>query len=120
MLQHAEATLPSRWYTDPEHFAEEIGRIWYREWICVGHASEWNEAGQFQRVSIGDQQVIVTRDREGAMRAFHTTARPPRWSPWSDATPSRGRPTMGQRGEPRITPVPPAASRQAADDDDAQ
>lgn len=75
MLQQSEATLPSTWYFDPDHHDRELERIWYREWVSLGHESEWREAGDFQRVSLGDQQVIVTRDRTGTLRAFHNTCR---------------------------------------------
>lgn len=75
MLQHSEATLPSSWYFDPDHFYRELESIWYRDWVCLGHETEWAEAGQFRRFRLGDQQFFVTRDRSGALRAFHNTCR---------------------------------------------
>ena len=38
-------------------------------------AEEIAKSGDFLVVSIGDQSVVVTRDREGALRAFHNTCR---------------------------------------------
>jgi len=52
-------------YTDPEIFAEELERIWYRTWVYVGHVSEVPEPGDYVRKSIGPQDVIMTRDRDG-------------------------------------------------------
>ncbi|KUN57432.1 ring-hydroxylating oxygenase subunit alpha [Streptomyces canus] len=52
-------------YTDPEIFAEELERIWYRTWVYVGHVSEVPEPGDYVRKNIGPQDVIMTRDRDG-------------------------------------------------------
>jgi fatty-acyl-CoA synthase len=52
-------------YTDPEIFQAELERIWYRTWVFVGHVSELPEPGDYVVKSIGPQQVIMTRDKEG-------------------------------------------------------
>jgi fatty-acyl-CoA synthase len=52
-------------YTDPAIFAEELERIWYRTWVFVGHVSELPEPGDYVVKSIGPQQVIMTRDKQG-------------------------------------------------------
>ncbi|MFF4057875.1 Rieske 2Fe-2S domain-containing protein [Streptomyces sp. NPDC001668] len=52
-------------YTDPEIFAEELERIWYRTWVYVGHVSEVPQPGDYVRKNIGPQDVIMTRDRDG-------------------------------------------------------
>ncbi|MER5538899.1 aromatic ring-hydroxylating oxygenase subunit alpha [Streptomyces mirabilis] len=52
-------------YTDPEIFAEELERIWYRTWVYVGHVSEVPEPGDYVRKNIGPQDVVMTRDRDG-------------------------------------------------------
>ena len=52
-------------YTDPEIFAEEMRKIFYRTWVWVAHESEVPEAGSFKTTQVGDQPVIVTRDRKG-------------------------------------------------------
>jgi phenylpropionate dioxygenase-like ring-hydroxylating dioxygenase large terminal subunit len=52
-------------YTDPDIYQQELERIWYRTWVYVGHVSEVPEANDYVLKSIGPQQVIMTRDREG-------------------------------------------------------
>jgi nitrite reductase/ring-hydroxylating ferredoxin subunit len=54
-------------YTDPDIFAEELERIWYSGWVFVGHASEVPEPNDYVRKSVGPQDIIMTRDREGAV-----------------------------------------------------
>jgi fatty-acyl-CoA synthase len=52
-------------YTDPDLFALELERIWYRTWVFVGHVSEVPEPNDYVVKSIGPQSVIMTRDRHG-------------------------------------------------------
>src|SRR5207244_1577626 len=52
-------------YTDPEIYELELERIWYRTWVYVGHVSEVPQANDYVLKSIGPQQVIMTRDRDG-------------------------------------------------------
>jgi phenylpropionate dioxygenase-like ring-hydroxylating dioxygenase large terminal subunit len=54
-------------YTDPAVYAAELERIWYREWVYVGHESEVPEPNDYVLKSIGPQPVIMTRDREGTI-----------------------------------------------------
>ena len=52
-------------YTSPEIFADELERIWYRTWVYVGHVSEIAEPNDYVRKTIGPQDVIMTRGRDG-------------------------------------------------------
>ena len=55
-------------YTDPAIFAEELERIWYHTWVFVGHASEVPEPGDYVRKSVAQQDVIMTRGKDGQVR----------------------------------------------------
>jgi len=57
-------------YNDPEIFAAEMERIFYRTWVWVAHESEVPEPGDFLTTSVGRQPVIVNRDRGGAVRVL--------------------------------------------------
>lgn len=52
-------------YTDPDIFAEELRKIWYRTWVYVGHESEVAQPNDYARKQLGRQDVIMTRDRDG-------------------------------------------------------
>lgn len=56
--------VAGRAYTDPEIFAQEMERIFYRTWVWVAHESELPEKGSFKTAQVGQQPVIVTRDRK--------------------------------------------------------
>ncbi|MDI3258147.1 MAG: aromatic ring-hydroxylating dioxygenase subunit alpha [Sinobacteraceae bacterium] len=52
-------------YSDEAIFQLELEKIWYRTWVYVGHASEVPNPNDFIMKSIGPQQVLMTRDRNG-------------------------------------------------------
>jgi Rieske 2Fe-2S family protein len=68
-------TLPASWFYDPEHYAREVQAIWHRDWICIGRAEDWPHGGDFHRLRIGGQQIVVTRAEDGALHAYHNTCR---------------------------------------------
>jgi Rieske 2Fe-2S family protein len=49
--------------------------IWYRDWLFVGHDCEVPNAGNYMTVQIGEFPIVVVRDRDGGLRAFHNTCR---------------------------------------------
>ena len=75
LLEHTTASLPSRWYYDAAQYARELEAIWYRDWICVGRNEDLREAGEYFVAAVGDESVVVTRDRDGQARAFINTCR---------------------------------------------
>jgi phenylpropionate dioxygenase-like ring-hydroxylating dioxygenase large terminal subunit len=54
-------------YTDPRVFADELDRIWYRTWVYMGHESEVPQPGDYVRKNIGPQDLVLTRDSDGAV-----------------------------------------------------
>lgn len=58
-------------YTDPQLFAEELEKIFYRGWVFVGHDSEIPQPGDFVTRSIGLQPVIMIRGKDGQVRVLH-------------------------------------------------
>ena len=68
-------TLPASWFYDPEHYRREEQAIWQRDWVCVGRAEDWPQSGDFQRLRIGGQQIVVTRAEDCALHAWHNTCR---------------------------------------------
>ncbi|MFG1922852.1 aromatic ring-hydroxylating dioxygenase subunit alpha [Cryptosporangium sp. NPDC048952] len=68
-------TLPGRAYTDPEIFAAEQQRIFSHEWMYVVRADELATKGSAVRRQVGQDNVIVVRDRSGGLRAFLNVCR---------------------------------------------
>jgi Rieske 2Fe-2S family protein len=75
LLDRLTASLPAAWYFDPAQYARELEAVWYRDWICVGRAEDLPGVGDYLVVPVGEESLILTRDREGRPRAFHNTCR---------------------------------------------
>jgi glycine betaine catabolism A len=68
-------TMPQRYYVGDDVFALEQDRIFARSWLCVGRSSELAAQGAYKLQAIGADNVVILRDRSGALRAFHNVCR---------------------------------------------
>ncbi len=75
MSRDIAPTLPTEWYIDADHFRREQILVWGRNWVCIGREEEWPAAHDFRVVDVAGQQLVVLRDRKGALRAFLNTCR---------------------------------------------
>jgi choline monooxygenase len=64
-------TLPGFYYYDADVYAREMGAIFQRSWLYAGHVCRLARAGDYLVRDIGDQSVIIARDREGGLVGFH-------------------------------------------------
>jgi Rieske 2Fe-2S family protein len=64
------STLPGRYYTDPGIFAAEQQKIFETMWFCAARGSDLANPGQFRTVQVGRESVLVSRARDGGVRAF--------------------------------------------------
>lgn len=62
-------SMPGWYYADPALFEAEKKRVFAAGWVAVGHASEIAKPGMYMTVTIGDEPVIIMRDRDGSIRA---------------------------------------------------
>src|SRR5438270_3793448 len=74
LTTHTEG-LPAAAYFDAARYERELQRIWYRNWIYVGRSSELTLPRQFRTFELGAQKLLLVRDDEGTLRAFHNTCR---------------------------------------------
>jgi Rieske 2Fe-2S family protein len=63
-------TLPGNTYTDPTIFELEQENIFEKMWFCAVRSADLPDAGNFRTVQIGRESVLVTRSRDGSLRAF--------------------------------------------------
>ncbi|HET8692604.1 MAG TPA: aromatic ring-hydroxylating dioxygenase subunit alpha [Steroidobacteraceae bacterium] len=75
LLDRTVATLPASWYHDPAQYARELEAVWYRDWVCVGRSEEIRERGDYVLATVGEESLVLTRDRDGRPRAFHNSCR---------------------------------------------
>ncbi|MFE3169707.1 aromatic ring-hydroxylating dioxygenase subunit alpha [Streptomyces sp. NPDC059224] len=69
------ATLPGAAYTDPGIFAQEQERIFEAMWFCVARAADLPKPGAFRTVDVGRESILVTRARDGSVRAYFNVCR---------------------------------------------
>lgn len=73
--RRAGFTLPAPFYLSDEVFAHDLRLIFGRHWIFVGTEPEIAEPGDFFTVEIGPDSVIIVRDDDMTVRAFHNVCR---------------------------------------------
>ena len=56
-------------------FEAEKKRVFAAGWVAVGHASEIAKPGMYMTVTIGDEPVIIMRNRDGSIRASSNICR---------------------------------------------
>lgn len=68
-------TLPQRYYNDPEWFRREMETIHFAMWLCAGRTSRIPNAGDYFVRQVANASVIIMRDEQGKIRAFHNVCR---------------------------------------------
>ncbi|MGQ4601241.1 SRPBCC family protein [Nocardia sp. R6R-6] len=64
-----------RIFSDPEIYKAELEQIFARAWLFMCHESQIPKAGDFFQTYMGEDRVIVTRDREGGIQVLLNSCR---------------------------------------------
>ncbi|TMU88567.1 aromatic ring-hydroxylating oxygenase subunit alpha [Brucella haematophila] len=68
-------SLEQKFYTDPDYYKLDLENIFYRDWLFVGHDCELPKTGSYMTVQVGAYPVVIVRDAQGGIRAFHNSCR---------------------------------------------
>jgi Rieske 2Fe-2S family protein len=68
-------TLPAAHYTDPELFRRELNTIHFDMWLHAGRLEQLPDKGSFFTVRFSGVNIVVVRDQNGDINAFHNTCR---------------------------------------------
>jgi nitrite reductase/ring-hydroxylating ferredoxin subunit len=71
LLVRPDGFVPKERYLSREFADLEHERLWARVWQVAGRAEEIPDPGDHLVHDIGDESVVVVRDADGALRAFH-------------------------------------------------
>ena len=74
-LRRAETALPAYSYYSQEAYDRDLRTIWYRSWINVCRSSDLAGPRAYRLERIGTQEILLLRDEDGILRAFHNTCR---------------------------------------------
>ncbi len=67
--------LPGGLYNDPQVFDFDLQAIYGTSWLMAGFTCELPKPGSYVAVMIGKWPVIIIRDRNDVIRAFHNSCR---------------------------------------------
>ena len=70
LYNEGKAEVATSMYEDPQLFQEEMERIFKRTWVWVAHESEFPDKGSFKLSNVGQEPVIVVRDRKGVIHVM--------------------------------------------------
>jgi glycine betaine monooxygenase A len=68
-------SLEAPFYTSEEVFDLDVAAIFAKHWLFVAAESEIAEAGEYVTIDIGPYSVIILRDDDEEIRAFHNVCR---------------------------------------------
>src|SRR5438876_9455609 len=75
LVDLASGQISREIFVNEEIYAEEQERIFTRAWLFVGHESQIPNPGDFASSRMGEEAVILCRDRAGAVHVFLNSCR---------------------------------------------
>lgn len=68
-------SLPQAFYVDPAMHEADLKAVFETEWLFACNACEIKNPGDYLTLEVGDNPIVVLRDRDGEIRAFHNVCR---------------------------------------------
>ena len=62
-------------FVDPDLYKEELDKVFTRAWLFIGHESLIPNPGDFYTTRMGEESVILCRDKKGVVHAFLNSCR---------------------------------------------
>lgn len=66
-----ERALHPNYYTNTAVFNAEVEKIFYKNWLYVGHQSQVANNGDFFTLTLVDQNLVIMRGQDGELRGFY-------------------------------------------------
>ena len=68
-------SLPRDFYISDEIFEDDLAAIFETEWLFACNGAEIAAPGDYVTFNVGTNPIVVLRDRDGQVRAFHNACR---------------------------------------------
>src|SRR4029077_5515235 len=75
MVDKDKGTVDRRAFSDQQIYEAELEHIFARCWLFIAPATQLQSAGAFFQTFIGEDRVIVVRDKEGGVQVLLNTCR---------------------------------------------
>ena len=62
-------------FTDQRLYEQEMARVFASSWLFLGHVEQLQKPGDFFTTFMGEDPMIVTKDKSGRIRAFLNSCR---------------------------------------------
>jgi nitrite reductase/ring-hydroxylating ferredoxin subunit len=72
-LEHGE--ISREVFVNEELYQQELEQVFARSWLFVGHESQVPKPGDFFQSRMGEEAVLLVRDRQGELHVFLNTCR---------------------------------------------
>ncbi len=73
-VERATTLIPDA-YRSQDFFEIEQERVWSGGWVAAGYTSQVREPGDVFLAEVAGQSLIITRDKQGQLHAFHNVCR---------------------------------------------
>ena len=67
--------LDQQFYTDPSIYNIDLETFFYNQWIFVGHESQVKNTGDYFLFEIGNESIIIIRDKNSKINCFYNVCR---------------------------------------------
>lgn len=75
LVDSANGLVDRSIFTDRRIYDQEQARVFASSWLFLGHVDQLQKAGDFLTTYMGEDPVIVTKDKSGRIRAFLNSCR---------------------------------------------
>jgi phenylpropionate dioxygenase-like ring-hydroxylating dioxygenase large terminal subunit len=75
LVEIREGTISREIFVSEEIYRQELEQVFARAWLFVGHESQISRPGDYVASSMGEESVILCRDRTGRLHVFLNSCR---------------------------------------------
>ena len=75
LVDHEQGLVSRKIFSDPDIYRLELEQIFARCWLYLGHESQLPSPGDYINVFMGEEPVLVVRNRQGKLNAFINSCR---------------------------------------------
>src|SRR4051812_22274519 len=68
-------SLLGKFYSDPTIYALDLDRVWRKGWLFAGHSCEIPNAGDYFKLNVDTDSILVVRGQNGEFHAVHNVCR---------------------------------------------